>query len=147
MLEGIRGVRSWVFRVSRRAAEELGMGPYKRISRVSGRPWGPQGLTSYLLIIQLASQHLWSHPVRGTHHSQRLLPCPFPTGAEWSGISHPNTLPKQKGVRSAHSPPQRKCACGLCLDKGLPGGLGGRGVHLTYTQESFQPARSHPQQL
>lgn len=123
------------------------MGPYKSISKVSGRPWVSEGLMSYLLIIQLTPQHLWSHPVWGTYHSQWLLSCPFPAGvgAEWSETAHSDNPPKQKGMRSAPSPLQGKCLWRLHLDRGLLESLGSTGAFTSPIHRNLfsQPEVTH----
>lgn len=102
---------------------------------------------SYLLIIQLSPQHLWSHPVRGAHHSQGLLPCPFPAEAGWSHLQFRH-LPQTKGDGASLLSIHREYPWGVHSCIGHPWeAWGKKGVHLTYTQESSQPVRSHPQQL
>lgn len=62
-------------------AKVLSAGQVVRVGRYSGNEFtedNPKGEDVSLFIIQLSPQHLWSHPVWGAHHSQRLLPCPFP---------------------------------------------------------------------
>lgn len=73
------------------------------------------------------------------------FPLPCRAEAEWSETSHSDILPKQKDEAPLLTPGEM--SWGLHLDRGLLGGLGGQGHELTCTQESFQPARSHPQQL